>query len=300
MLELVEACRAAHPSHGYRRMHAHLERTGGIAVSADYIRRACRHLGISAKAKKKPGAKKGAARRCAYPNPIFSTWDTVDRPRQVTVSDMTAFWTKAAYWERAPCFDALTKEIVGRAPTRQRGRAGIYHEGLASALESVEKAKVDAVGLLAEGSGHITVIRTDQGGVYTSKAYNEIIKEADVVRSCPRPGKPTDNPVNESLNGWIEEEPFLDFGLGGADNREAPAIIDGYVRWHNEDRPCWAIGHKAPEELYREFSDGAIERRDAFARRALDETPKFVRERLAAAEESARCRPVGTSDPAAA
>lgn len=33
-----------------------------------------------------------------------------------------------------------------------------------------------------------------------------------------RAGTPTDNPVNESLNGWIKEELFLDFNLGKSDN----------------------------------------------------------------------------------
>ena len=28
-----------------------------------------------------------------------------------------------------------------------------------------------------------------------------------------RAGKPTDNPVNEALNGWIKEELFIDFRL---------------------------------------------------------------------------------------
>ncbi|MGD9761603.1 MAG: hypothetical protein AB7U52_04130 [Candidatus Izemoplasmatales bacterium] len=29
-----------------------------------------------------------------------------------------------------------------------------------------------------------------------------------------RAGTPTDNPVDESLNGWIKEELFLDFNIG--------------------------------------------------------------------------------------
>jgi len=36
-------------------------------------------------------------------------------------------------------------------------------------------------------------------------AYNELIKDTNIVRSMSRAGKPTDNPVNEALNGWIKE-----------------------------------------------------------------------------------------------
>ena len=55
-------------------------------------------------------------------------------------------------------------------------------------------------------SSHPTIIHTDQGSVYASVAYNDLIKDRNIERSMSRAGKPTDNPVNESLNGWIKEE----------------------------------------------------------------------------------------------
>ena len=36
-------------------------------------------------------------------------------------------------------------------------------------------------------------------------AHNELIKDTNIIRSMSRAGKPTDNPVNEALNGWINE-----------------------------------------------------------------------------------------------
>ena len=54
-------------------------------------------------------------------------------------------------------------------------------------------------------------------------AYNELIRDTNIVRSMSRAGKPTDNPVNESLNGWIKEELFMDFknDVGQETNSEA-------------------------------------------------------------------------------
>lgn len=37
-------------------------------------------------------------------------------------------------------------------------------------------------------------------------------------------GTPTDNPVNESLNGWIKEESFIDFNFGHA--KDVPNLIN--------------------------------------------------------------------------
>ena len=61
------------------------------------------------------------------------------------------------------------------------------------------------------GSTEPTILHTDQGSVYASVAYNELIKDMNITRSMSQAGKPTDNPVNESLNGWIKEELFIDF-----------------------------------------------------------------------------------------
>jgi hypothetical protein len=69
-----------------------------ITVSADYIRKAFNYLGIQSKTRHK-AHRKPRKIKDPYPNLVFSTWETIDRPRQVIVSDMTAFWTRMAYWE---------------------------------------------------------------------------------------------------------------------------------------------------------------------------------------------------------
>lgn len=295
MLELVRGCHDKHPSHGYRWVHAYLKRTEGIDVSAEYIRRAFKYLGISAKTKhRKKREKRGA--RDPYPNLVYSTWDTVDRPRQVVVSDMTAFWTRSRYFELALYFDVFTKQIIGHGLTQKRGWPGIYYKGLGEACRAIDDAKADAVGALDPGCGEITVIHTDQGSVYTSKAYNEIIKERSIVRSCSRAGKPTDNPVNESLNGWIKEELFTDFGLYDKGDWEVEETVRDYIEWYNKERPCYSIGYRTPDGFYAEFMEGKVESKGTFANRVLDETPKFVRDKLKRAEASAERSGIGTSD----
>jgi len=118
------------------------------------------------------------------------------------------------------------------------------------------------------------------------------------VRSCSRASKPTDNPVNESLNGWIKEELLVDFHLADAKGfGDAVRIIDEYVKWYNSERPCWSLDYMTPDAFYEAYMDGSKDRRDTFKDRALDPTPKFVLERLAAAEEAAESNDeIGSSD----
>ena len=46
-----------------------------------------------------------------------------------------------------------------------------------------------------------------------------------------RAGTPTDNPINESLNGWIKEELFIDFNLKNC--KYVPKLIEEYIYYYN-------------------------------------------------------------------
>lgn len=94
-------------------------------------------------------------------------------------------------------------------------------------------------------------MHADQGSVYSSISYNELIKDYNIKRSMSRAGTPTDNPVDESLNGWIKEELFLDFDLGHSlDVKQS--IID-YVKYYNNERPAYSLKYKTPTQFKSEL-----------------------------------------------
>ena len=65
-------------------------------------------------------------------------------------------------------------------------------------------------------------------------AYNELIRDTNIIRSMSRAGKPTDNPVNEALNGWIKEELTIDFGIERCrEKRDFRDVLERYVRFYN-------------------------------------------------------------------
>ena len=121
-------------------------------------------------------------------------------------------------------------------------------------------------------------------------AYNEIIRDTNIVRSMSRAGKPTDNPVNEALNGWIKEELMIDFKLNGCTNREqVKGILEDYKDYYNEKRPCYAIGYDTPANYRKRFHRGELPPKNTFRDRVLTDKPKFVQKRLenAHAQENA-------------
>jgi transposase InsO family protein len=267
MIALVEAIHTEHRTHGYRWTAAFIRINYGYECSDNYIYKCFRYLGIKSETKHQKRYRP-RKEKDKYPNLIFTTWDTVDRPKQVIVSDMTALKFWIYYFEVTFYFDVFTKEILTYKVAERRGSREQYIDGLADVVE------------LLKGQTEPTVIHTDQGSVYASMAYNELIKDTNIVRSMSRAGKPTDNPVNESLNGWMKEELYMDFKIGECRSRdEFKATMERYVDFYNNNRPCFAIGYDTPVHYRKRYYNGELERKKTFDNRVLTDEPKFVQKR---------------------
>ena len=267
LIALVEAVHADHRSHGYRWTAAYIRLEYGYECSDNYIYKCFRFLGIKSETKHKVHYRK-RKEKDKYPNLIFTTWETVDRPRQVIVSDMTAFKFWILYFEVTFYFDVFTKEILTYKVAARKGDRNQYIDGLED-VKNLLKSQTEPV-----------VLHTDQGSVYASMAYNELIKDTVIVRSMSRAGKPTDNPVNESINGWMKEELYMDFKIDECRCREEfMEVLEKYVDFYNKHRPCYALGYDTPVNYRKRFFQGELERKNTFENRVLSEEPKFVRKR---------------------
>lgn len=65
-----------------------------------------------------------------------------------------------------------------------------------------------------------------------------------------RVGTPTDNPIIESINGWVKEELYRDFGLYRCEDVEA--LITEYIKYYNTERPSVKCGRKSPVQFRTE------------------------------------------------
>ena len=267
MIALVETVHADHKSHGYRWTAAYIRLEYGYECSDNYIYKCFRFLGIKAETKHQVHYRR-RKEKDKYPNLIFTTWETVDRPRQVIVSDMTAFKFWILYFEVTFYFDVFTKEILSYKVAARKGDRSQYIDG----LEDVKK--------LLKDQTEPVVLHTDQGSVYASLAYNDLIKDTVIVRSMSRAGKPTDNPVNESINGWMKEELYMDFRIDECRSRDAfMEVLERYVDFYNNHRPCYALKYDTPVNYRKRYYKGELEKKNTFENRVLSEEPKFVQKR---------------------
>ena len=267
MIALVSAVHKEHKTHGYRWTAAFIKINYGFEISDNYAYKCFRYLGIKSETKHKIHQKPRKVKD-KYPNLIFSTWETVDRPKQVIVSDMTTFKFWIFYFEVTFYFDVFTKEILSWKLAERRGSRDQYLDGLKDVVE------------LLKNCDEPTIVHTDQGSVYASLAYNDLIKDTNIVRSMSRAGKPTDNPVNEALNGWIKEELYIDFKFGECRSRDdARNILEDYIKYYNEQRPCYALDYDTPSNYRKRYYKGELEHKNTFEKRELSEVPKFVQKR---------------------
>ena len=268
VIALVKQVHEEHPTHGYRWTAAYIRINMQVIISDNYAYKCYKYLGIKAETKHRVHYKPRKIRDL-YPNLIFTTWETVDRPRQVIVSDMTAFKMYCYYYEVTFYFDVFTKEILSWQVATRRGSRDQYINGLSVVVD------------LLKGNADPVILHTDQGSVYASMAYNDLIKDTNIIRSMSRAGKPTDNPVNEALNGWIKEELYVEFQIERCWRSQDAfkQTIERYVKYYNTQRPCFAIGYDTPENYRKRYYKGELPRKQTFESRVLSPEPKFVQQR---------------------
>ena len=225
-----------YPSHGYRWLNAKIHLDTGLVLSDPYAHKCCKAAGIKSKSKHYKYRKVGEPGR-VFPNLLMSEMQ-IDGPMQCVVSDMTAFYAKGVYHELILYMDLWNNEIVSHSLSARRGDRMTYISGLDGVIE-IKKQHPEFK----------MILHSDQGSVYTSKAYNELLPMYGITRSMSRAGTPTDNAAMESINGWIKAELFTDLHVTG--EKPVKEEIDDYIIFFNEQRPAYSLGYLTPKQ-YRE------------------------------------------------
>lgn len=202
----------------------------------------CRAAGIRSSARKRHS--KTGEEHEIYPNLIGKDF-TAERPFEKVCTDTTSLHHRGVKYDLTLYLDLFNHEIISydmRISKSGHGTRNHY-----SALNKFLKEK--------EKRGYrdqVTILHSDQGPVYTSRAFNAHL-DSTIKRSMSRIATPTDNPVMESINGWIKDELMLEFDLKRCD--DIHRLIRDYVKYYNHIRTAYALKYKSPvqyrtEQLY--------------------------------------------------
>ena len=235
-IRLFEEYHLKYPSHRYRWLNAKIRLDEGLVLSDAYSHKCCKIAGIKSKARHYQYKKPGDPDRI-FPNLLLSEMQ-IDGPLQCIVSDMIAFHVKGIYYELTLYMDLWNNEIVAHSLSAKKGDRMTYISGLEDLIE-----------LKKQHPEYQMILHSDQGSVYASKAYNELLPMYGITRSMSRAVTPTDNAAMESINGWIKAELFMDLHVIG--DRPVGEEIDDYILFFNEQRPAYSLGYLTPKQ-YRE------------------------------------------------
>ncbi len=236
-LVLFKEYHAKYPSHGYRWLNAKIMLDTGLIMSDQRAHRICKAAGITSVSKhyryKKPGDPFKV-----YPN-LLMTGINISGPLQCIVSDMTAFYLQGIYYELTLFMDLWNNEILSYSLSKKRGDRMTYMSGLKGILD-----------IKSQYPDLEMILHTDQGSVYSSKSFNELLPLYNIVHSMSRAGTPTDNAAMEAINGWIKAEMFNDLHI--TSNESIDREIAKYIVFFNEERPAYSLNYLTPKQ-YREY-----------------------------------------------
>lgn len=232
LMDIIKVTHSQHKSYGYHRIAKVIRDNYAIAFSDNLIHKCCKFAGIKSKARKYKFKKIGEE-HLHYPNLVYNKWNA-SKPLEIVVSDMTCIRHKGRLYEWTYVLDTFNNEILSHKFSKNQGDRIPYFNCLEDLKKILDKRQ----------QTYPLTLHTDQGGVYSSRAFNEAHKNHRIIRSMSRSGTPTDNPIIESINGWIKEEMEIDFNLNEHNNLSE--FLDMFVKYYNEERPAYALQYKSP------------------------------------------------------
>lgn len=227
-----------HPSYGYHRLARKIRYETGWIFSDNLAHKCCKAAGIKSKARS-PQYRRPGNEHIVFPNTIRGKWN-VTRPLEIVVSDMTVLKHRGKYHEWTYMLDVFDNSIIASATSSRQNDPKPYYK----CLTTLEHLK--------ENETAPTVLHTDQGAVYASALFNKGLDKYNINRSMSRAGTPTDNPVIESINGWLKAEMTLDYSPD--EYNSIDEFLEDFIYYYNNERPAYALQYKTPAQ-YR-FEQG--------------------------------------------
>ena len=225
-----------HPSYGYHALAKSIRDRTGWIFSDNLCHKVCKYEGIKSKCRHYHYRRPKGEEHIIFKNAINNDW-SVERPLQKIVSDMTVVRHRGKLYEWTFFLDVYNDSIITWDISKKCGDPGPYFRCRDELLRILKE----------EGISEPIYFHTDQGAVYSSASFNQAFFNHNIIRSMSRSGTPTDNPVIESMNGWIKAQIKTDYRKDDWDNIED--FIRFYVHYYNYERPMYKLNYKSPAEF---------------------------------------------------
>ena len=239
LTSLLQEAHKKHRSYGYHKLAKIVRDETGWIFSDNLAHKCCKYAGIKAFIRHYNWKNKSFGQENKlFPNIVNGNWK-VNVPMKLIASDMTVIKHKGKSYEWTYLLDTFNNEIISSHISSIRGDRLPYFKCLKDLIEKTKEQKAPVT------------LHTDQGSVYSSAAFFNAHKNCNIIRSMSRVGTPTDNPVIESINGWIKAEIYSEGWYKKYETAEE--MINKYVSYYNNERPAYKLQYKSPIQYRTEM-----------------------------------------------
>ena len=236
--KILEAYRYRGYAKGVRGIHMRLLHTG-ILMNVKKIRRLMSKFGLRCPIRKaNPYSRMEKAMQTSHVAPnVVNREFTTHGVRKVLLTDITYLFYKGGKCYLSTILDAFT------------------HEVLAYCLSENLKVDfvLDSVDRLVKEHGSTldneTIVHSDQGSHYTSRAFIQRLKDQEFIQSMSRRGNCWDNAPQESFFGHMKDE-ITDVITSCKRYDDVKAVVDDWIDYYNTDRGQWCLLKLTPKEFY--------------------------------------------------
>ncbi len=163
--------------------------------------------------------------------------------RKVLLTDITYIFYDKGVCYLSTILDAFTREILA------------YELSENLEVTFVLKTVADLVQQYGSTLDDTTIVHSDQGCHYTSKAFIKALSDNHFVQSMSRKGNCWDNAPQESFFGHMKDEIKYEIAMMKT-FEEVHAKIDDWIDYYNNDRYQWDLVKLSPKEYYRYVTTG--------------------------------------------
>lgn len=231
---IISLCEETKYRYGHRKITKLLKRQYQIELNRNTVQQIMQKHHLQCRVKPKRKWKSQGESVIIAPNLIQRDF-TAALPNQKWVTDITYIQYGSSTLFLSTIMDLFNNQIVAyKLYTHQQ--TPLIIDTLKEALEARDNPKG-------------VIIHSDQGSVYTSYSYQNLVKEKNLVSSMSRRGNCWDNAVIESFHSNLKSEGFQYVKFNSMSLEKVREKVDEYIKYYNEERIQEKLGYHTPIEF---------------------------------------------------
>ncbi|WHY70217.1 IS3 family transposase [Fictibacillus enclensis] len=233
---IISLCKETKYRYGHRKIKALLWRQHQVKLNRNTVQRIMQKHHLQCRVKPKKRWKSQGETIVVAPNLLERNF-RASAPNQKWVTDITYIQYGSSTLYLSTVIDLYNNQIVAYK---------LYtHQQTPLVMDTLKEA------LDHRGNPKGVILHSDQGSVYTSYAFQNFVKEEEVISSMSRRGNCWDNAVIESFHSNLKSEQFQYVKFNSLSLDKVREQIDHYINYYNEERIQEKLGYHSPMEFGR-------------------------------------------------